>query len=634
MFWYKLILEKTRFPARLLVWLFLLLFLPDTYAQQSKQGSANISTAKIVNEYAYLTTDAKKGTALLKLNNAQLNSNSRFASNLSPGDLLFVLQVQGAIISTANDASYGSVLSFNGAGLNEFVQVRSVSGNNVTIDCALKNDYSAAGKTMVIRVPRYQTLTITNTGVLSADAWNGNKGGIVVLEVAGDLKIDGKIDVSAKGFRGGGYDNGTYKITDSIDHNLFVTPDSNASAEKGESIAGYQSDYDFMGGRYGRGAAANGGGGGNTHNAGGGGGANGGDLLLWTGLGNPNHSHPHWVSAWNLEGSGFAFQISSGGGRGGYSYSKVQEDPLITAPGSIDWLGDLRRNIGGFGGHPLQYDAAGSLVFFGGGGGAGDANNYAVDTTGGNGGGIVVIVVKGNISGSGIIIADGGKGGDTSPAGTLNDGTGGGGGGGAIILTASGTISSLTLQANGGDGGSQLIGTLLTKQKYEAEGMGGGGSGGYIATTNSLVSVSVSGGKNGITSSQAMLNFIHNGATKGGSGSVVVIGTSNYQSVKVEVKHDTVCAGQTATLIANPVGGTPSLVEWYSAPAGGVPIHTGGTYSFTANNAVCYYVQYCPNITRDTVCAKIDLPPVFDLGKEVYVCAGLSVELDAGSGYS
>ncbi|MCX6182088.1 MAG: gliding motility-associated C-terminal domain-containing protein, partial [Bacteroidetes bacterium] len=635
MFLCERVLEKAyRFPARFLAWCFIFLCSLSSYAQQAKQGAGVISTSKIVNEYAYLTADAKKGTSTLVLNEAQLNSNSRFSTKLSTGDLLFIIQAQGAKVSTANDPTFGAVLSYNGAGSNEFAQVRSVAGNTVTIDCALKNDYSAAGKTMVVRVPRYKSLSITNSGVLSADAWNGNMGGAVVLEVAGDIKLDGKIDVSAKGFRGGAYDNGTYNVTDAINHNLFVCPDSNASAEKGESIAGYQSDYDVFGGRYGRGAAANGGGGGNTHNAGGGGGANGGDISSWTGLGNPNHKHPNWVKAWNLEGSAFAFATSSGGGRGGYSYSKVLQDPLLIGADSSIWQGDSRRNIGGYGARPLTYDPSGSLVFFGGGGGAGDCNNHAVDTTGGNGGGMVIIVAKGNVCGNGIILADGEKGGDTSPSKSLNDGTGGGGAGGSVVLISSGTISGFSIQANGGDGGSQYIGDLLTKQKYEAEGMGGGGGGGYVATSNSLPSISVKGGNNGTTTSKSMLNFIHNGATDGGAGSTMLIGAGVYNPVKVLVKHDTLCVGQSATLTTNPIGGLASLVEWYAAPSGGFPLHTGGTYSFIANSDVCYYVQYCPNMYRDTVCAKVVAPPVIDLGKDVYLCAGLSLELDAGGAAS
>jgi gliding motility-associated-like protein len=605
-----------------------------TKAQQAKAGAGLVSSAKVVNEYTYLTDDAVVGASVIKVNDAQLNVNNRFSSLLSAGDLLFIIQVQGALISTTNDSSYGAVLSYNGAGIHEFVQVQKVNGKNITIDCALKNKYSASGKTIVVRVPRYQSLDIKNNGVVSADFWNGNTGGIVVIEVAGLLNIDGKIDVSAQGFRGGAYDNGTYSITTVFNHNQFVTLDSNESAEKGESIAGYQTEYDLLGGRYGRGAAANGGGGGNSHNAGGGGGANGGDVSLWTGLGNPHHAHPDWVSAWNLERSNFALQTSSGGGRGGYSFSKLQKDPTLYGPDLIDWLGDSRRNVGGYGGRPLQYDASGSLVFFGGGGGAGDANNYAVDTTGGNGGGMVFILSKGNVTGSGKIIADGGKGGNTIPAGTLNDATGGGGGGGSIVVISSGTISGISLQALGGNGGSQFIGNLLTKQKYESEGMGGGGGGGYIALSNTLASVSVSGGDNGITTSQSMLKFIHNGATQGAIGEVNNITSYFDEPVLVKVKHDTVCAGQPAFLEALPQGGNSSLVQWYTVPAGGTPIYTGGTYSFVANTNACYYVQYCPNKYRDTVCVKIDSPLPGNLPNELFVCAGKSMELDAGVGNS
>src|SRR6185295_2136175 len=104
-----------------------------------------------------------------------------------------------------------------------------------------------------------------------------------------------------------------------------------SGAEKGEGIAGNQGDYDNFGGRYDRGAPANGGGGGNGHTAGGGGGGNAGIIASWNGYGVPDVSTGSWATAWNLEWSGFASNNSSGGGRGGYSYSSDDENAYVIA---------------------------------------------------------------------------------------------------------------------------------------------------------------------------------------------------------------------------------------------------------------------------------------------------------------
>ena len=116
----------------------------------------------------------------------------------------------------------------------------------------MRFDYTASGKTQIIRVPQYTKLTINAGASLTAPAWNGLIGGIVAVDVQNDMIINGNIDVSGKGFRGGSLagTGGAQFRTD------FVSNQEDNGAEKGESIAGYQTDYDLLGGRYGRGAPA------------------------------------------------------------------------------------------------------------------------------------------------------------------------------------------------------------------------------------------------------------------------------------------------------------------------------------------------------------------------------------------
>ena len=95
-------------------------------------------------------------------------------------------------------------------------------------------------------------------GSITAPSWNGITGGIVAVSVSGTCTLNGDIDVSGKGFRGGVRDNNTSGtgtiVSDFISNSSFI------GAEKGESIVGYHAEYDALGGRYGRGAPANGGG--------------------------------------------------------------------------------------------------------------------------------------------------------------------------------------------------------------------------------------------------------------------------------------------------------------------------------------------------------------------------------------
>lgn len=484
----------------------------EASASPGKDGSKTITSVNtIVNEYTYLTNDVSAGATQIKCNSNTLNANSRFSGNLAAGDLLLIIQMQGATITTSDNSSYGNVSSYNNCGLHEFAKVSSIgSSGRINLSDALKNSYTSARKVQVVRVPRYTTLTINSGKSITCPDWDGSTGGIVAVEAAQEVIINGSISVTGKGFRGGALEQGS-----NLPGNASTRRSSsgNDGGEKGESIAGLASG--LSGGQYCRNAPANGGGGGNAHNCAGGGGANAGTPASWTGNGNPDNSNSNWTTAWNLESTGFASTTSSGGGRGGYSYSANDGNELTRAPGHSDWGGDNRLNGGGYGGRPLDY--SGGRVFFGGGGGAGDSNN-STGTAGGDGGGIVFILAKNNVSGSGAIYANG----DDVSTQSGNDGSGGGGGGGVVIIfNQSGSTSGISVQAKGGYGGSQNLAWA------EAEGAGGGGGGGYVAITNlPAISINVDGGANGTSNSPSVTNFTPNGATKGGAGATASLSGS------------------------------------------------------------------------------------------------------------
>jgi uncharacterized repeat protein (TIGR01451 family) len=484
---------------------------PANAATPGFDGALTVTTAnQIINQYADLTAIDTAARSITVDNIANLTSSAPVNGGaLVTGDLLMLYQAQGASIDTTDTASYGNVTAYNNSGQYQFVTVGSITGNTITLasECGALIAFDPI-YAQVVRVPQLSSLTVSGTGSITAPAWNGTTGGIVVADVSGatSLSSAGAINVNAKGFRGAAPD--TNSATTGADAGVetgyrFATDAT--STTKGEGIAGPTAS--LTNGAYGRGAPANGGGGGNGHNAGGGGGSNGGALTGWNGTGSKSVATATWANAWNLESAGFATDVSPGGGRGGYTYFASNQDALTLAPGAAAWGGDQRDNVGGFGGRPL--DTSGNRAFLGGGGGAGEWNggNAAATVGGGNGGGLVYLTT-GSLAGTGSILANGGVGGDSG----ATDSASGGGGGGAILIESSATApAGLNLIANGGVGGSQTA-----NNGGEGEGPGGGGGGGYIAVSGGTKTAN--GGANGTSVSALITEFIPNGATMGTAG--------------------------------------------------------------------------------------------------------------------
>jgi uncharacterized repeat protein (TIGR01451 family) len=557
------------------------------FSQAGKDGSLTVTaTNTVLNRYTRVTADIAAGSRTVTVSNINdlnrdgigylgtyVTNASVYASNaLSHGDLIILYQAQGATIDITNTLTYGSVTSFNGAGYYELAYVESVAGNVITLGCNATLSYIASRYVQLIRVPQYTTLTINSGASVSAIPWGypsfggadasaaeRRRGGFVTV-VANNVVNNGSINANEAGFRGGTIDNNTSTEGATI-YSDYVTTNDARSAEKGEGIAGYRTDYDALNGRYGRGAPANGGGGGNAHNAGGGGGANGGVLANWFRGAGVMNSFGTCGSpgAWTLDADYIAatpdaLSNSSGGGRGGYSYGANNGNACTLAPSNSGWGGDYRDPVGGLGGRPVTSGGYGSQIFMGGGGGAGDGNNNA-NADGGDGGGIVFLVLTGNVTGTGTIESNGQNGFNT--VGGNNDAPGGGGGGGTVLIQANSIPNTQTVRANGGSGGNQLtIGN-------ESEGPGGGGGGGVIsinATTDNSTKT-VAGGANGTTVSTALTEFPANGATSGNTGSIL--------SIAVDLKYE---------MCQTDVGVTMSVASACAAVGNNV------TFTITATN--------------------------------------------------
>ncbi|MCC6180888.1 MAG: hypothetical protein IT237_03540, partial [Bacteroidia bacterium] len=542
-----------------------LFFSLQIFSQKGKNLALVVNAANTkINEFTSLTSNASAGSTILSVTSSSLNTNSRFTSTLTPGDLVMVIQMQGALIKLspvpiwAPDSTYGNIYNYQTCGNYEFAQVKSIiSGTQIELDCGLTYNYSSSGRTQVVRVPRYSALTINSGGVLTTDAWNGSIGGILVAEVDGNTTISGggSINVNGLGFRGGvAAGNG------GSGNSNFATLSNNNGAAKGEGIGSDRitgTGHDTLG-LYCKGAPGNGGGGGNANNCAGGGGGNGGNISNYNGYGIPTAGY---TAIWTLEWPGRASVTSSGGGKGGYCTATTTTPNVNSVgPNNTAWGSFKRPNYGGFGGRPLDYSTG--KIFMGGGGGAGHMSNGQSNGTnacsGGNGGGIVYLLNYGTISGNGTINANGNNGNNAFGSPTFSypsqgiDGAGGAGAGGTIILKSNGTISGITANAIGGNGGNQVKSGTSSS---ESQGPGGGGSGGYISGNGSVFTQNVTGGSNGTTNASNLSStFPMNGATSGDVGTNNQI--INPSFTLTTSANQTICANQSVSLTATSNNGS------------------------------------------------------------------------------
>jgi uncharacterized repeat protein (TIGR01451 family) len=556
---------------------------PIACATPGRDGAGGTITG-IVNTYF---PPANTGTLASASTQVQLGPAAAGGAQtpIAVGDLLLVIQMQGATLNNNNSSSYGDGLpgdpasgstSLGSSGLFEFVTATTAvpaaggllkfAGTGPT--GGLLNSYTqvaaaAVGTTytpqqtyQVVRVPQYLSATLgAGLGPLT---WNGSVGGVLVFDVSSQLALgSATLALDALGFRGGGGQQlagpaigGTNAPTDYVTTAPTTnTTTAGANASKGEGIAGtprYVAPTSITttstptdayaaalrdslpNGSYARGAPGNAGGGGtdgdppaNDFNSGGGGGANGG-----------------------------------AGGQGGYGWNS---------------MASTNTTDGGFGGAP--FTASTSALVMGGGGGAGTTNNgtycnynstngtcttsgtgNGIYSSGGMGGGIVIIHA-GSVAGTGTITANG-----QNTLSVLQDSTGGGGGGGSILVFAnSGGLAGLTVAANGGNAGEAWPTQAPAGFPGQRHGPGGGGGGGVIFLTATPANASAKGGSDGFT------NTVQDsyGSTVGTSG---VIATAHVITETPGTQSGAYC-GSADLSVTN--SGTPPIV----AP--------GGTITYT-----------------------------------------------------
>jgi hypothetical protein len=117
------------------------------------------------------------------------------------------------VISAAGFAAGNEVLviAMQGAdaGRYEFARVSATTSNTLTLAAGLAGAFrGATERVQVVRVLRYDALTVAAAQTLSTTAWNGSTGGVLAVRVSGLATIAGNLVASARGFRGGAGDTG------------------------------------------------------------------------------------------------------------------------------------------------------------------------------------------------------------------------------------------------------------------------------------------------------------------------------------------------------------------------------------------------------------------------------------------
>ena len=444
------------------------------------------------------------------------------------GAPVLLIQMQGAEIVPTNNFLYGIIQNMNFAGRYERAVIDSVGPNILFVQQRLVYAFSMPGKVQVVTIPQYVNAVVTDT--LKCQPWNGATGGVLALEVSGDLTLNAPVLADGAGFRGGtayiGAGNNCNFLVPEVSY-YYAFPNWRGGY-KGEGIA-----LPELGKELGRGPQANGGGGGNDHNSGGGGGGN-----------------------------------VSDGGDGGDN----DEPSLLGCDGYYPGV----RGYGAF--------FTNDRMFLGGGGGAGHSNN-TLGGAGANGGGIIFIEAD-DINGSVPIISANGS----SASFSNGDGAGGGGAGGTIWLKAN-SAPGIIVRANGGIGGNTINNNA---NRCFGPGGGGAGGRiltnlfGIPAPNGGLAGVVTgsTGACNGTTSGAGNGDF-------GLADTLPAIpqGTVDYLIPEIvgAPLSDTICPGETATfiLLANDGGWD---FQWQSNDGTGWQDITGGTQFAGFQNDTLYFL--------------------------------------------
>ena len=164
-------------------------FDPSSPYDYGDGSDGNVTSVTVTD--TYLTNSPSSGTS-----SCTVNSSTGFSS----GDQVLIIQTQKSSLTT---------------GTFEMIAISGISTNTITFATTLQNSYSSGSSavtTQMVRIPQYQSVTLSST--FNVPAWDGNEGGIFICKCLGTFALSAQINATGKGFRGGtaasvGYGNGS-----------------------------------------------------------------------------------------------------------------------------------------------------------------------------------------------------------------------------------------------------------------------------------------------------------------------------------------------------------------------------------------------------------------------------------------
>ncbi|MFQ5921694.1 MAG: LamG-like jellyroll fold domain-containing protein [Anaerolineales bacterium] len=401
-------------------------------------------------------------------------------TGFATGDEILLINMRGSLGDTVDVGNY------------EFLEISSVGASTLNLTSSIQKSYD--GTTFsnqvirVQRVPQWTSVTINSGGTLTANAWNGTSGGIIVFRATGTVTVNGtgSIDATGLGYRGGA--GGT--LDGGANGESYEGQNGKGGANLSQGTLGggaganYNTQNNTTGTRGGGGGGGEtpsgrgrggGGAGGRGYGGGGGGGGGGTDSDAYiSGVGGAGGTTDDSAGGGGHgENSGTSGDGGAAGNPGNDGGVSLAKGGGLAGSGSTTGQGghaeDASDSPGGGGGGGGNYGlAALTQLFFGsGGGGGGDAGFWAgAGETGGDGGGIIFIIAN-SVDNNATIQLQGADG----ITATDGDGASGGGAGGSLLIQANSVDNTGgTITAAGGAGGAR-------DSNPDAGGGGGGGVG-------------------------------------------------------------------------------------------------------------------------------------------------------------
>jgi hypothetical protein len=160
------------------------------YLGTGAAGALTATAGQVVNAYASITDAALAAGAT----SFTVTATTGFAA----GDEVLVIQMQDGSGAT------------NTAGTHEFRVIQGIVSTTLTLTSPLANAYASgtfnatsAKAAQIVKVPNYTDVTVPAGMSLTAPAWNGRTGGVVVLRAQGTVSISGGVLADGLGYRGG-----------------------------------------------------------------------------------------------------------------------------------------------------------------------------------------------------------------------------------------------------------------------------------------------------------------------------------------------------------------------------------------------------------------------------------------------